>query len=83
MQNAGKINRDDDYEFSARRDAFIAKRHGDPHAFFKATVELGAKLLRLAWGVWRSGRPYQPAVGHTGARMWDRRMWMRKHQRAR
>jgi transposase len=45
----------------ARRAALIAKRHGDRHAFFKATVELAAKLLRLVWGVWRSGRPYDPA----------------------
>ncbi len=45
----------------ARREALIAKRQGDPHAFFKATVELAAKLLRLVWGVWRSGRPYDPA----------------------
>lgn len=45
----------------ARREALIAKRHGDPHAFFKATTELAAKLLRLAWGVWRSGQPYDPA----------------------
>jgi transposase len=45
----------------ARRAALIAKRQGDPHAFFKATTELAAKLLRLAWGVWRSGRPYDPA----------------------
>jgi len=39
----------------------LAKRHGDRHAFFKATVELAAKLLRCVWGVWRSGRPYDPA----------------------
>jgi len=45
----------------ARREAMIAKRKGDPHAFFKATVELAAKLLRLVWGIWRSGRPYDPA----------------------
>lgn len=45
----------------ARREALIAKRQGDRHAFFKANVELGAKLLRLVWGVWRSGRPYDPA----------------------
>ncbi len=45
----------------ARREALIAKRRGDRHAFFKATVELAAKLLRLVWGVWRSGRPYDPA----------------------
>jgi transposase len=45
----------------ARREALIAKRHGDRHAFFKANVELGAKLLRLVWGVWRSGRAYDPA----------------------
>ena len=38
-----------------------AKRAGDPHAFFKANVELAAKLLRLVWGVWRSGQPYDPA----------------------
>jgi transposase len=47
----------------ARREALIAKRHGDRYAFFKANVELGAKLLRLVWGVWRSGRPYDPARG--------------------
>jgi len=45
----------------ARRAALIAKRQGDRFAFFKATVELAAKLLRLVWGVWRSGRPYDPA----------------------
>ena len=44
-----------------RREALRAKRAGDPHAFFKATVELAAKLLRLVWGIWRSGRPYDPA----------------------
>jgi len=44
----------------ARREAMIAKRAGDPHAFFKATVELAAKLLRIVWGVWRSGRPFDP-----------------------
>ena len=47
----------------ARREALIAKRQGDRYAFFKATVELSAKLLRLVWGVWRSGRPYDPARG--------------------
>ena len=45
----------------AHRDRLRAKRTGDPHAFFKANVELAAKLLRLVWGVWRSGRPYDPA----------------------
>lgn len=45
----------------ARREAMIAKRKGDRHAFLKATVELAAKLLRLVWGVWRSGCPYDPA----------------------
>jgi len=45
----------------ARREAMFAKRSGDPHAFFKATVELAAKLLRTVWGVWRSGQPYDPA----------------------
>jgi transposase len=47
----------------ARREGLIAKRRGDRFAFFKATVELAAKLLRLVWGVWRSGRPYDPARG--------------------
>lgn len=61
----------------ARRDALCAKRRGDPHAFYKATVELGAKLLRLAWGVWRSGRPYTPSAGRAGAGAWDRRTWLR------
>jgi transposase len=45
----------------AWRAALRAKRAGDPHAFFKANVELAAKLLRLIWGIWRSGRPYDPA----------------------
>lgn len=44
----------------ARREAMLAKRHGDRFAFFKANIELAATLLRLAWGVWRSGRPYDP-----------------------
>jgi transposase len=44
----------------ARREALRAKRAGDPRAFFKATVELAAKLLRIVWGIWRSGRPYDP-----------------------
>ena len=38
-----------------------AKRQGDRYAGFKATVELAAKLLRIVWGVWRSGTPYEPA----------------------
>jgi transposase len=42
-------------------DALRAKRAGDRYAFFKAAVELAAKLLRIVWGVWRSGRPYDPA----------------------
>jgi len=45
----------------ARREGLIAKRRGDRYAFFKATVELAAKLLRLVWGVWRSGCAYDPA----------------------
>ncbi len=61
----------------------IAKRHGDPHAFCKATVELAAKLLRLVWGVWRSGRPYDPTVGRAGVLAWDSRRQLQKHQRAR
>jgi transposase len=44
----------------ARREAMIAKRQGDRFAFLKANIELAAKLLRLVWGVWRSGRPYAP-----------------------
>jgi transposase len=51
----------------ARREALIAKRAGDRYAFFKANVELGAKILRLVWGVWRSGRPYDPARGRAAA----------------
>jgi hypothetical protein len=27
-------------------------------SLFKTNVELAAKLLRVIWGVWRSGRPY-------------------------
>ena len=53
-------------QWRARREALIAKRHGDRFAFFKATVELAAKLLRLVWGVWRSGRPYESARVHGG-----------------
>jgi transposase len=45
----------------ARREVLRAKRQGDPHAFFKANVEGAAKLLRLVWGIWRSGRPYEAA----------------------
>ncbi len=44
----------------ARREGFITKRHGDRFAFLKANIELAAKLLRLVWGVWRRGRPYDP-----------------------
>jgi hypothetical protein len=45
----------------ARREALIAKRRGDRFAFFKANTELAAKLLRLVWGVWRRGQPYDPS----------------------
>ena len=41
--------------------ALKAKRHGDRYAGFKAIVELAAKQLRVIWGVWRSGVPYDPA----------------------
>jgi transposase len=53
-----------------RRDAMRAKRRGDRYAFFKANIELAAKLLRLVWGVWRSGRPYDPrrVAGGSAAR---------------
>ncbi len=44
----------------ARLAAFKAKRQGDRFAGFKAVVELAAKLLRVVWGVWRSGTPYDP-----------------------
>ena len=44
----------------ARLAACKAKRHGDRYAGFKAIVELAAKVLRVAWGVWRSGTPYDP-----------------------
>jgi len=38
--------------------ALKAKRCGDRFGGFKAMVELAAKQLRLVWGVWRSGQPY-------------------------
>jgi transposase len=44
----------------ARLAALKAKRHGDRYAGFKAIVELAAKQLRVVWGVWRSGVPYDP-----------------------
>jgi transposase len=44
----------------ARLAALKAKRTGDRYAGFKAVVELAAKLLRIVWGVWRSGTPYDP-----------------------
>jgi len=40
--------------------ALKAKRRGDRCGGFKAMVELAAKQLRLVWGVWRNGRPYDP-----------------------
>ncbi len=43
-----------------RLTAFKAKRAGDRYAGFKAMVEMAAKQLRLVWGVWRSGQPYDP-----------------------
>ncbi|MFA5027311.1 MAG: IS110 family transposase [Candidatus Methylomirabilota bacterium] len=46
----------------AKRAILLAKRQGDPHAFFKTNVELAAKLLRVIWGVWRSGHPYHGPV---------------------
>jgi len=45
---------------AARTAAFKAKRRGDRFAGFKAIVELAAKQLRVIWGVWRSGTPYDP-----------------------
>ncbi|MBI4842455.1 MAG: IS110 family transposase [candidate division NC10 bacterium] len=50
----------------ARREGFIAKRQGDRFAFLKANIELAAKLLRIVWGVWRSGRPYDPSYRSGG-----------------
>jgi transposase len=44
----------------ARLAALKAKRQGDRFAGFKAIVELAAKVLRVVWGVWRSGCPYDP-----------------------
>ncbi|HEX7512786.1 MAG TPA: IS110 family transposase [Candidatus Methylomirabilis sp.] len=44
----------------ARLAALKAKRQGDRYAGFKATVEFAAKVLRVVWGVWRSGTPYDP-----------------------
>jgi transposase len=44
----------------ARLAAAKAKRRGDRYAGFKAIVELAAKQLRVVWGVWRSGVPYEP-----------------------
>jgi len=44
----------------ARLAALLAKRRGDRFAFLKASVELAAKQLRVVWGVWRSGQPYDP-----------------------
>jgi len=44
----------------ARLAALKAKRHGDRFAGLKAIVELAAKVLRIVWGVWRSGTPYDP-----------------------
>ena len=40
--------------------ALKTKRRGDRYAGFKAIVELAAKQLRVVWGVWRSGVPYDP-----------------------
>lgn len=40
--------------------ALKAKRRGDRFGGFKAMVELAAKQLRVVWGVWRSGQPYDP-----------------------
>jgi transposase len=44
----------------ARLAALKAKRQGDRYAGFKAIVEVAAKQLRVIWGVWRSGAPYDP-----------------------
>jgi transposase len=44
----------------ARLAALKTKRRGDRYAGFKAVTELAAKQLRVVWGVWRSGMPYDP-----------------------
>ena len=44
----------------ARLAAWKAKRQGDRAAGFKAIVELAATGLRVVWGLWRSGTPYDP-----------------------
>jgi len=44
----------------ARLTGFKTKRSGDRYAGFQAIVELAAKVLRIVWGVWRSGTPYDP-----------------------
>ena len=50
----------------ARRETMLAKRQGDRFAFLKANIEVAAKLLRIVWGVWRSGQPYDPGRGAGG-----------------
>ncbi len=47
----------------ARLAALKAKRHGDRFAGFNAIVELAATVLRVVWGMWRSGIPYDPLRG--------------------
>lgn len=42
------------------RDRMIAKRKGDSYAFFKANVELSARIIRIVWGVLRGKTPYDP-----------------------
>jgi transposase len=44
----------------ARLAALQTKRRGDRYAGFKAVTELAAKQLRVVWGVWRSGAPFDP-----------------------
>jgi len=50
-------------QWRTRRETLLAKRQGDRFAFLKANIEVAAKLLRIVWRVWRSGRPYEPARG--------------------
>lgn len=58
----------------ARLATLKAKRHGDRFAGFKAIVELAAKVLRIVWGVWRSGTPYDPRrTGGSGGSRAERR----------
>ena len=44
------------------------KRAGDRYAFFKANVELSARILRIVWGVLQSGKPYNEGKAFSALR---------------